>query len=485
MRNRLHPRSGRVKFGALVLLSAALTATLGGCGRAAQTSQSATSSWVGTPREVAFLDTLAERTFDFFWELSDPETGLTPDRAPAESFISVAAVGFALTAYPIGVERGYVPRAEAADRVRNTLQFFWNAPQGDAPSGMTGHHGFFYHFLHADTGRRFEEVELSTIDTALFLGGALFCQSYFDRPEERDIRALADSIYARVDWNWAQPRPPGVALGWSPEGGFLPWDWGGYNEAMLLYVLALGSPTHPVEPEAWTAWTSRYHWDSYYGEEHVAFAPLFGHQYSHVWIDFRGIQDAYMRDKGIDYFENSRRATLSQQRYAIDNPAQYAGYGPLCWGLTACDGPIEGAHGIDGRERQFHTYLARGAAAYGVQDDGTICPSAAGGSIAFAPEIVVPTLMSMREIYGRRLFGQYGFLDAFNPTLKLPIDTQHGEVDPILGWFDTDYLGIDQGPILAMLQNLQTELVWKEMSENPHLVRGLRRAGFSGGWLDR
>jgi hypothetical protein len=437
--------------------------------------------------EAQFLDSLQVRTFGYFWELSDPETGLTPDRAPTESFTSVSATGFALTAYPIGVERGYVSRQAARRRVLDTLLFFWRAPQDTTVSGSAGYRGFFYHFLEPDTGHRFGSVELSTMDTALLLAGVLFCQSYFDQSEaqEDSIRAYADSLYARADWQWASLRPPTIGHGWKPETGHLPYDWRGYNEAMLLYILALGSPTYPVEPEAWPAWTAGYEWGEFHGYEHLGFGPLFGHQYTHVWIDFRGIQDAYMSERGIDYFENSRRAAYAQRAYAMANPMGWAGYGPLLWGLTACDGPVHLEVEIDGRRRQFHTYWGRGASYTQINDDGTIAPTAAAASIAFAPEIVIPTLMSMRDSYGERLWGSYGFLDALNPTFKLDVPVQHGRVDADHGWFDTDYIGIDQGPILAMIENYRTGLVWSVMQRNPHVLRGLKAAGFRGGWLDR
>lgn len=436
--------------------------------------------------ETAFLDTLQERTFRWFWDLADPHTGLTPDRAPTRSFASIAATGFGLTAYPIGAEHGWVSREDARRRVLDTLHFLWTARQDPSREGSIGYRGLFYHFLHPPTGERFEKVELSTIDTALLLAGALFCQSYFDgqNAEEDSIRALADSLYARAEWTWASPRPPMIGHGWTPEEGFLPYDWGGYDEAMIVYLLALGSPTHPVAPEAWAAWTAGYRWGTFHGQDHLGFAPLFGHQYTHVWIDFRGIRDPFMREHDCDYFENSRRAVLAQQAYAIENPQGWSGYGPLLWGLTACDGPIDGSANVDGRRREFHTYWARGASFTGVDDDGTICPSAAAGSIAFAPEIVVPTLLSMRDTYGERIFSTYGFLDALNPTLRLEVPVYHGHVDPKLGWFDTDYLGIDQGPIVAMIENQRSGLVWRIMRGNPYVVRGLRRAGFTGGWLD-
>jgi hypothetical protein len=456
-----------------------------GCTGESDSSDPPSLPRVASP-EIAFLDDLQARTFQFFWQLSDPRTGLTPDRAPTRSFASVSATGFALTAYPIGVERGYVSRAEASRRVLDTLLFFWNAPQDSTVSGSTGYRGFYYHFLDPETGLRFRDVELSTVDTALLLAGALFCQSYFDRPEavEDSIGIYADSLYARADWNWASVRPPTIGHGWKPESGFLPYDWRGYNEAMLLYLLALASPTHPVGSEAWSAWTSGYRWGEFEDQEHLGFGPLFGHQYTHVWIDLRGVQDSVMSKRGIDYFENSRRAVYAQRAYAIANPAGWVGYGPNLWGLTACDGPVERELEIDGVTRRFHTYWARGASFTGVNDDGTVSPAAAAASIAFAPEVVVPALLWMRDTYGGKLYGEYGFLDALNPTFRADVPVQHGRVDPELGWFDTDYLGIDQGPILAMTENYRSELVWRVMSRNPHVLRGLRRAGFRGGWLD-
>jgi hypothetical protein len=436
----------------------------------------------------AFLDTLQSRTFDWFWDLSDPETGLTPDRAPTPSFSSVAAIGFALTSYPVGVERGWVTREEGEERVLATLRFLWNAPQGPDSTGVTGHQGFFYHFLDMETGERWETVELSTIDTTLLLAGVLACREYFDEaddPGEALIRALADSLYFRVDWPWAQARPPLVSMGWRPEAGFIDYDWRGYNEAMILYVLALGSPTRPIEPAAWDAWTETYRWGEFQGYEHLGFAPLFGHQYSHVWIDFRGIQDSFMRSRGIDYFENSRRATYAQRRYAIENPDEWIGYGAEIWGLTASDGPADTTLVIAGRPRRFYTYAARGAGPDEVRDDGTIAPTAAGGSIAFAPEIAVPALVALRRRYGDSIFDEYGFLDAFNPTFTDPtMRLRHGRVVAGLGWFDHDQLGIDQGPIVLMIENARTGLVWELMKKSPYVVRGLCRAGFSGGWLE-
>ena len=433
----------------------------------------------------AFVDSLERATFDWFWDFQGMDSVLTPDREPTRSFCSVGAVGFALTAYPIGAERHWVRRAAAALRARATLEFLLAAPQDSSVSGSAGYRGFFYHFLEPRSGTRFKDVELSTIDTALLLAGALFCEGYFDHgdPVENRIRALAESLYARVDWHWMQVRPPTLALGWSPEQGFLPYDWRGYDEAMLLQVLALGATRHAVEGQVWNAWTSGYRWGTFHGQDYVGFAPLFGYQYSHVWIDFRGIQDDYMKSHGIDYFENSRRATLAQHAYALMNPGGFRGYGERLWGLSACDGPIDSTLELHGTKREFHTYEARGASFVRVTDDGTITPCAAGGSIVFAPELVIPTLRAMRQDYGPQVYGRHGFVDALNPTLDLPARVPQGRVDAGVGWFDTDRLGIDQGPLLAMIENWRSGLVWRTMRRNPHLIRGLRRAGFEGGWL--
>ena len=253
----------------------------------------------------ALLLDLEQRSFRFFWETTDPATGLAPDRWPTASFASVAAVGFALTAYPIGATRGWITREQARDRTLATLRFFFNAPQGPEPAGKTGHRGFFYHFLDMQTGTRFRQVELSTIDTALFVAGALFCATWFDGDDAREaeIRRLAEAIYARVDWRWAQVRAPAIGHGWTPEAGHLPYDYKGYSEAMLVYLLALGSPSFAVEAAAWQAWTSTYDsasWGTDYGQTYLRFPPLFGHQFTHCWVDFRGLRDGYMRRRGLD-----------------------------------------------------------------------------------------------------------------------------------------------------------------------------------------
>jgi len=322
------------------------------------------------------------------------------------------------------------------------------------------------------------------------MAGVLFDQSYFDRdtPVEKQIRDLADMLYRRVDWTWMQTDPPLLSMGWTPEAGFIPHNWQGYNEAMILYIEALGSPTHPLPKDAWAAWSASYpqFWGDYYGREQLSYGPLFVSQYSQAWIDFRGIQDAFMRAHHSDYFINSRRATESQRDYAIANPMGWTGYGKDLWGLTACDGPGNVvAVDAKGQKRVFWGYAARGAGLVGTEDDGTIAPTAALGSIAFAPGIVIPMVEAMQAKYGRFIYGPYGYVDAFNPSFhETDVPLRTGKVIPGVGWVDSERLGIDQGPILLMLENYRSGFVWRVMRKNPYIRRGLERAGFTGGWLD-
>ena len=432
-----------------------------------------------------------ERSFRFFWDTTDPLTGLAPDRWPTPSFSSIAAIGFALTAYPVGVTRGWIARAQARDRTLTTLRFLWSLPQGNGTTGVAGYKGFFYHFLDMKRGLRIARCELSTIDTALLIAGVLFAGTWFDRadPAEQEIRDLAERLYTRVDWRWAQDQPnePRLSMGWHPESGFIARRWNGYTEAMLLYVLALGSPSHPIGPEAWTAWCATYpdSWRGIGDQRHLAGAPHFWHQYSHAWIDFRGIRDPAMRAAGIDYFENSSRATYAQRAYAVANPGGWRGYGADVWGLTACDGPGDLTVRVDGRGRRIGGYAARGPATFpdGL-DDGTIAPTAAAASLPFAPEIVEPAIGAMRQRYGAAIWQRYGFIDSFNPTLRDPrLAVRTGRIHAGFGWVDQDYLGIDQGPIVAMIENHRSGLIWATMRDRPDVARGLRRAGFTGGWL--
>jgi len=438
--------------------------------------------------DTAFLELVQQKAFDYFWLEANPSNGLVRDRSRTNSHCSIAAVGFGLTAIGIGVDHGWITREQGRQRVLNALKTFWEKPQGPDAQATIGHQGWFYHFLAMNTGLRAWKCELSSIDTALFLAGTLYAREYFDgaNDDETAIRELANRIYNRVDWRWMMAesntrttRPPTsdpspeadkrdapalqlpsgeagsgtLSMGWRPESGFIESRWIGYNEAMILYLLGLGTERNTLPAKSWKEWTSGYQWKTSYGQSFVHFAPLFGHQYSHCWIDFRGIADDYMRANGIDYFENSRRATLAQRAYVIANPGKFKGYGERVWGLTACDGPGFG---------RFRSYSARGAPPP-ENDDGTIAPTAVGGSIPFAPEICIPTLRYLYDAYRTNLWTAYGFCDAFNLTAH---------------WWDREVLGIDQGPILIMIENHRTGRVWKTFMKAPEIQRGLKAAGF-------
>jgi hypothetical protein len=427
------------------------------------------------PAVDAELEALQRETFSYFWHETNPQNGLVLDKTARDWPASIAATGLALAVYPVAVERGFITRAAAVDRVLATLRFFWNSRQSSEPDA-TGYHGFYYHFLDMQTGRRAWQCELSTGDSAILLAGALTAGAYFDADttEETEIRALADALYRRADWPWAQNGGVTVTHGWKPESGFLEYRWEGYDEALVLYVLALGSPTHPLGEESYAAWAATYEWKSSYGYDYLYAGPLFTHQISHVWIDFRGIQDAFMRDRGIDYFENTRRATYVQQRYAIENPLEFLHYGKDCWGITASDGPGPETIKLNGIERRFFDYLARGVP-YG-PDDGTVAPWAVVSSLPFAPEIVLPAIDYLVHQVDLKVGHRYGFKATFNPTYPDKTGNPHGWVSP---W----HYGINQGPINPMIENYRTGLVWRLMRNCPYIVTGLRRAGFTGGWL--
>jgi hypothetical protein len=421
------------------------------------------------------LQALQRDTFSYFLHETNPHNGLVRDKTASNWPASIAATGFALAVYPVVIERGFITRATAIERVLATLRFFWTSPQGSEPNA-TGYRGFYYHFLDMQTGRRAWNCELSTVDSTILLAGALTTGAYFDADttEEREIRALADALYRRADWPWAQNGGATVTHGWKPESGFLKWRWEGYDEALVLYILGLGSPTHPLPENSYAAWSATYEWKNIFGYDYLYAGPLFTHQISHVWIDFRGIQDAFMRGKGIDYFENTRRATYVHQRYAIDNPLKFAGYGKDCWGITASDGPGPDTIKVHGIERQFFDYLARGVP-YG-PDDGTIAPWSMVASLPFAPEIVLPGIDYLVHWVDLKKNNPYGFKATFNPTYPDKSGNPYGWVSP---W----HYGINQGPINPMVENYRTGLLWRLMRDCPYVVTGLRRAGFTGGWL--
>ncbi len=424
------------------------------------------------PIGETLLDDVHRRSFDFFLEEVNPDNGLVRDGTVPESPASIAAVGFALAGYPVAVERGWMARDDARARTLAALRFFHEAPHDGAPDG-TGHKGFYYHFLDMETGRRAWQSELSTIDTTLLLAGALVAAQYFDEDGEAEVRHLAGALYRRADWIWATNGGPAVTHGWKPEKGFIRHRWHGYDEALLLYVLGLGSPTHPLPDGCFDAYTRTYRWKKIYGHEYLYAGPLFIHQFSHLWVDFRGIQDAFMRDKGIDYFENSRRATYVQQEYAKRNPKGFKGYSAEIWGVTASDGPGPATERVGGRSRRFFGYKARGVP-FG-PDDGTIAPWAAIASLPFAPEIVTTCIHCLSHAHAGR-DDSYGFENAFNPTFP--------DGDPELGWVSPHHFALNQGPITLAVANYRDGLVWRLMRACPPVVRGLRRAGFAGGWLD-
>src|SRR5271165_657279 len=421
------------------------------------------------------LGRLQRTTVLYYLHETNPDNGLVRDKTDPEAPCSIAAVGLALATIPVIVERGVVIRKFAAKIARRRLRSLLDLPQGPELDAA-GYKGFFYHFLDIETGRRVWDCELSTLDSAFLFAGVLTCATYFDADtqDEAEVRRLADAVYRRADWDWARDGGPTLTHGWRPGTGFIPHRYQGYDEGLLLYVLGLGLPTHPLPPESYAAYCATYQWKQLYDRELLYSGPLFTHQLSHLWIDFRGLRDAFMRERGSDYFENSRQATYVQQAYAVHNPMQWVGYGEHCWGFTACDGPGWVKRVVDGRERQFFDYVARGAP-FG-PDDGTVAPWVVVASLPFAPEIVVPTA---RHLAGLKLGGRdrpYGFKASFNQTFHVD--------DSPTGWWVTPYqFGIDQGPVVLMIENYRTGLIWDITRRCPYFVAGLRRAGFTGGWL--
>ncbi|MEO6959493.1 MAG: glucoamylase family protein [Burkholderiaceae bacterium] len=431
----------------------------------------------------AELEKLQEQSFSYFLHEANLTNGLVMDKNAPGWPASIAATGLALAAYPVAVERGLMTYSWALERTLMVLRFFWTSRQGPEPDA-TGYKGLYYHFLDMHTGRRAWQCELSTVDSAFLLAGALTAAIYFSAatPDETEVRTLADALYQRADWEWALNDGQTLTHGWKPESGFIRYRWEGYDEALLLYILALGSPEHAIPESSYPVWLSTYRWESCYGYEYVYAGPLFTHQLSHCWVDFRGIQDAYMREKGIDYFENSRRATYVQQQYAIDNPLQFVGYDACCWGITASDGPGPAALKIDGLQRRFMDYEGRGIP-YG-PDDGTVAPWAVVASLPFAPDIVLPAIDHYVNNLKLTRNNRYGFKATYNPTFfkgkgKRPV----ADDDSPRGWVSPWHFGINQGPIVLMIENYRTGLLWDLMRRCPYIVQGLRRAGFSGGWL--
>lgn len=393
------------------------------------------------PPDERLLDEIQRRAFQFFWEQSDPTTGLAKDRnlantaADPRDVASIAATGFGLTALAIAHKRAWMSGDALAERVRNTLRFFADKAQHQ--------HGFFYHFMHMKTGERgFKDSEISTIDTSLLLCGVLTCRAYFG-PADREIRTLATQIYERADWPWFLNGGDTLSMGWKPESGFLDARWNHYCELMMIYLLGLGSPTHPLPAATWDAWSRPVM--EYQGLKYIsAHDPLFVHQYSHAWFDFRGKHDKY-----ANYFENSITATHAHKLFCLSLVNQFPDYSDDLWGISASDS----AHG----------YTAWGGPPPLGKIDGSVVPCAAGGSVAFSPQDTLRVLHTMRGKHGDRAWTRYGLVDAFNP---------------LMNWYDADVLGIDLGIMTLMAENLRTNFVWETFMKNDDAQRGMQRAGF-------
>jgi hypothetical protein len=443
------------------------------------------------PADEPMLDELQRSAFDYFLKQTQTHNGLVADTSRPGAPASIAVVGFALSAYPVAVERGWMARDDAAQRCLTTLRFFAGSDQSGAVVS-TGCHGFYFHFLDVQTGLRAWESELSSIDTALLIVGMLTAAAYFNSSTkaETEVRALAKAMYERVDWRWAEHDDDAVALGWKPECGFLNYGWQGYNEALVLYALGMGSSTHPLTAASFEAWTATYQWENLYGIDFLVAGPLFVHEFSHAWIDFRGIRDPFMREKHCDYFENSRRATQVQRQYAIRNPRGFAGYGQDCWGLSAGDGPSVEPQVVAGRRQAFYGYAARGVP-WG-PDDGTVTGSSVVAALVFAPDIALPALRLMWDREGGKEAGEEAGEEAgkeggkgrsvlaggFNATAA--VGPAAGRP---AGWISEGEFGLDQGVIVLMIENFRSGLLWRLTRNVPCLRAGLKRAGFSGGWL--
>ncbi|HUW92055.1 MAG TPA: glucoamylase family protein [Bacteroidales bacterium] len=421
-----------------------------------------------TRDEEEMLDSIQRKTFLFFLNEHHPDFGIVKDRSADWAPASIASTGFGIPAFAVGVERNWISRDRASRITLNILSFFLNSVQS-SDSNVTGYKGFFYHFLEMRSGTREWNCELSSVDTGLLMMGIIFARNYYnlDNEVENKIRSMSATLLERIDWNFMEMPDSGkyaytISMGWHPEKGLHEMGWIGYNEALFLYILAAGSGMKNAE-ESYNSWLETYKWHTpYEGLSHVAFPPLFGHQFSQAFIDFRGLADEYMREKGIDYFENSRRATYVQRQYAIDNPHGWVGYDSLCWGITASDGPTD-KYNFD--DNEFLGYAGRGTSGpdYNYFDDGTLAPYASLSSLPFAPEIVLPTIKSINEKYGKHIWGKYGYYDAFNPTA---------------GWFNDDFIGIDQGPMLIMIENFRTGLVWHYVMKDPVIQKGLSTLGY-------
>lgn len=394
-------------------------------------------------RDEALLEDLERRSFQYFWEQSSARTGLVLDRArtdgsPADdehhTVASIAATGFALTALCIAAERRWIAKDAARERVRITLRFFAERALQE--------HGWFYHWLDVNTGERRWKSEVSSIDTALLVAGALTARQYFR--DDREIARLAEQIYERIDFPWMlNGHPTLLSMGWHPETGFIKYRWDDYSEHPILYLLAIGSPTHPITSEAWYAW--KRNWNQYAGYTYLGKTPLFTYQYSHAWVDFRNRRET--KGEHIDYFENSVKATLAHRRFCMDLAKEFKGYGPNMWGISASDS-IKG-------------YVAWGGPPRDRAIDGTVAPYAVAGSLMFVPRLSLAALKTMRAKYPS-VYGKYGFADAFNPNT---------------GWINRDVIGIDLGITLLAVENARSGNIWRWFMRNREIIKAMKLVG--------
>ena len=411
---------------------------IGACGLGLlQSMQASEAQTVFSADEDQFLEELERANCLYFWEQASPQTGLVRDRFSLRGMetgkvASIAATGFGLTALCISEKRGYLSHSQARDRVLATLRFLWKR--------LPNHRGFFYHFADMDTGQRQWDSEVSSVDTAILLCGVLACRRHFHHEE---ISNLANAIFNRVDWTWLAEDTSLLPHGWRPEAGFLPYRWDGYSELMMMYLLAMGSWTHPLPAETWNAWkriTFEFDGLRYIG----SYAPLFAHQYSQAWFDFRNKQDKY-----ANYFQNSVTATEVHRRFCLELSKQFSDYSEDLWGITASDS-------ISG-------YVAWGGPPAVGPIDGTVVPSATGGSLPFLPKSCVRVLVHIKNQYGDKAWCRYGFINAFNP---------------LKDWYDSDVVGIDTGITALMAENARTGFVWDTFMKNTEARRGMERAGF-------
>ncbi len=419
------------------------------------------------------LDRLQHAAFGYFVDNMNPVNGLVPDTSRPNSPVSIAVVGFALSAYPAAVARGWMQRTEAVRRSLLALRFFRDSDQSGSATA-TGYKGFYYHFLDIHTGLRVWQSELSMIDSALLIVGMLTAAAYFDADsaEETELRELVDMLYRRVDWRWSQDDGQTIRQGWKPESGYLHYGWEGYSEAIVLYALALGSPTHPISVDCYSGWTATYQWENLYDQDFLYAGPLFVHHFSQAWIDLRGIRDAFMRTRHSDYFENSRRAVFVQRTYAQLNPHEFVGYDRNCWGLSACDGPTDNRPDVENERRHLFGYAARGVP-YG-PDDGTLSPPAVLASVPFAPDFALLALRNMLMSHPQ-ILTEGRLCTSYNASV---ID-QDGQP-----WVSPGHYGLDQGIVFMMIENHRSEWFWQLLHGCDYLADGLRKAGFAGGWLD-